>query len=478
MRRRTLLTLVLIGLMLMIAVLVLLVVLLLRGPQEQVPELAAAPAKQKEPVIVDPYAGREQEAVSLVQQHKVLDPAYLQEVIAFRERRAAEEADPSLRKRRLEEEEKAAREAERAGTVYTPPPQSEDQIPVRYTTVQKLIDAKYLEERFAMSFLVRGPWRALHLETDVRGEGITEINDDPFYEVHLDYVDGEVTIGPVWVVDIVSGTIVPRNEMAEFFEFTPQNVDRARDILSRPERVVRAITNHRFESGIELGGVLLLHFVSIAEANQKRGGKRGEDGIVGWTVSHEFRDTYNAYFQWIEGGKPKVAQFRFDWSEQRLEPRGLNAIDLMVEGEERKKIETVSIWPTSYTNDLNIPPHARWSKDSGCHSPKDADDKRVERTCNAFTRVLEQVDFIESVQWLLTTDEESVKRFEACKANRKCTWQPKFPDAATDPVVIEYNYVIGGEERGFTFKVDPDKGTIEPVDDITRWAYFSVTPRT
>lgn len=484
MRKRTLLTLVLIGLALMISMLVLLVILLMRGPDEQVTELAA-PTKAKEPAIVDPYSGRESEAVAVVQKHKVLDPAYLEEVVALRERNAAEEADPKLRKARLEAQEDAAKAAERAGEPYTPPPETEDEIPVRHKTLQELIDSKYLEERFAMSFLERGNWRALHLETDQRDKSDpnrpVEIVDDPFYEVYLEYIDGEVKIGPVWVVDVTTGELVPRNEMAEFFEFTPDDSERAKEILDRPERVVRAITNHKFKSsGIELGGVILLHFVAAREEKQAAAKKKdaGEDRIVGWTVAHDFRDTYNAYFQWIENGKPKVAQFRFDWSEQRLEPRGLNAIDLMVEGEERQKIETVSIWPTTYTNDLNIPPHARWDKESGCHSAKDAEDKRIERTCSAFTRVLEQVDFIESVQWLLTRDEESVQRFEACKTNRKCTWQPKFPEGADEPVVIEYKYIISGEERGFTFKVDPDKGTIEPVDDITRWAFFSVTPRT
>lgn len=483
MRKRTLLTVVLIGLMLMIAVLVLLVVILVRGSDDSGSDLAAPEKKQAKAVVVDPYAGMEVEAIEMVQNHEVLSPAYVEKVVEIKERNAKEEENPRLRKKRLDEEEDAIDDAEDAGEPPPKFPQTPEDVEKEYTTIQELVSSNFLEEKLDMSFLERGNWRALHLETDKKDEN----NDDPFYEVYLDYIDGEVKIGPVWIVNVETGEIVPRNEMAEIFELTPDNVEKIEELRSRPERVVRAITNHKFESGIELGGVILQHFVSQQQqkqANNKKKKKKkekgkagsGESRIVGWTVNHDFRDKYNAYFQWIEDGEPRVAQFRFDWGEQRLEPRGLNAIDLMVEGDEKKsKIEPVQIWPEQYENDLNIPRRARW-KAGACKER--ADEEQVAKLCNSLATVLEEVDFIESVQWLLTKDEDTNEKFKLCKANRDCTWIPKPPKEKGDPYVIEYKYVIGGKSGKFSFKVDPESGDIEPVDDITRWAYFSVTPRT
>ncbi len=454
MRKRTLLTIVLISLMVMISLLVFLVIFLLRGSSNVDDNLVAAPdARRKIHRVVDPFAGREVDAVRLVQKRKVLDPAYVQEVLDARAKLKEELERPKTKVR------------------GAPPPEElidPATIPPRHVTIEELINRKYLEDRFQMSFLERGNWRALHLDTDSPGEIVA----DPQYEVYLDYRDEEVVVGPVWVVDVETGDVVPRNEMAQLFEITPDNFDNIQEIQSKPARVVRAITSHKFQSGIELGGVFLLHFINRAERQRNEG-----DRIIGWTVQHDFREYYNAFFQWVEGGEHRVARFRFNWKAQRLEPRGLLAIDLMAEGEDRAPASPVSIWPQSYKNDLNIPRQARWLS-GAC---KDGDNRSL---CNAFAKVLEQHHFIESVQWLLTSGESAAEKFRDCQERQQCRWNIVLASGADNPdnnenlFKIEYEYVIGGRKSSIGFMVDSETDTITPLDEISGWAFWSVTPRT
>ncbi|MDX9722888.1 MAG: hypothetical protein RBU37_19215, partial [Myxococcota bacterium] len=186
-----------------------------------------------------------------------------------------------------------------------------------------------------------------------------------------------------------------------------------------------------------------------------------------------------AYFQWVEGGEHRVARFRFDWKHQKLEPRGLLAIDLMAEGEDRASETPVDIWPVTYERNLSIPRSERWKGQS-----KDTCKQAAAKPyCDAFAMVLEQEDFIVAVQWLLTSDKTAVQEFRACVDRKDCKWSTKPDESNPDPEKpelfnIEYEYIIHGEKKKIGFKVNPNKNDITPSDEISRWAFWSVTPRT
>ncbi|OIP31007.1 MAG: hypothetical protein AUK47_23450 [Deltaproteobacteria bacterium CG2_30_63_29] len=473
MRKRTLLTILLGALMLMIAALIMLVIIIVRarGLDVDTNLVTAEEAKVVKSVRVDPFVGRENDAIAMVQRHEVLDPNYIKQIVDIRKReaeKAAEAAEPAKDKKDKKGKERGKEKKPADGGAPADPvlELTEDMVVKTKVTILSLVEKNYLEDRFKMSFLERGSWRSMQLETDMGDV----VNDDPYYEVYLEYHDEDVIVGPVWVANVQTGDVVPRNEFAEIFELDPDNAANAEDFLSRPARVVKAITNHQFPSGIELGGVLLRHFVN----RPKEGRDLDRDRIIGWTVSHEFRDAYNAYFQWIEGGKNHVARFRFDWKSQRLEPRGLVAIDLMAEGEALEKANPVSIWPQTYDNNPNIPREARWLGDTakGCKT------KEIQPICNAFAMVLEQQDFIEAVQWLLTENEQTAEKFIGCRDRGECRWFPEAESETADIIKIQYIYVIGGQIETIKFEVDPANEKIIPVNDISRWAFWSVTPRT
>lgn len=402
--------------------------------------------------VGDRYANLENKAIEFVQKNRVLDPDYVSQYL---------EAQKGY--------EDASRR-ERAGMVE---PAS---IETRWATILELVDRGYLEKRFNMSFLSRGGWRALHLDPDL--DAGTEQVPDPYYEVYLDYFDESVAVGPVWIVNVETGFVVPRNDMARVFDTTLKNYERTEELIKRPASVVRAIIAHKFDSGIELGGVFLLYFLKLANSPG-----HDDDRIIGWTVAQDFKgndgnDFYNAYFQWVEGKESRVAKFRFNWTNQSLEPRGLIAIDLMGAGENLEYIKGINILPETYTNNPNIPRRARWNAGS-C---KDSDFLQL---CTAFAMVLEQQEFINALQWLITNGESDVSlAFQKCKDDKVCKWNllpapdDLNPDKNENLFKIGYEYDVGKGAQSINFLVNSESGSIVPLDKISQWAYWSVTPRT
>jgi len=383
----------------------------------------------------DPFANREADAIGVVRQYKVLDPAYVEAVVrARKDGRPAADLSPS------------------------------------FVSIDTLVEQQFLEKRFNMNFLRRGEWRALHLDMDT---GETQI-PDPQYEVYLDYHDESVTVGPVWIVDLETGVVIPRNDMASVFEQTVYNFDQIVENLKRPGSVVRAIISHKFDVGIDLGGVFLLHFLKLTN----RPGHQ-DDRIIGWTVMHEFQDDFSAYFQWVERDEVRVAKFRFSWKSKSLEPRGLIAIDLMAAGENMSAIKPVDIYPKGYVNNLHIPRTERWPRDHSCR-------KREHRQiCTAFVMVLEQQEFIAAMGWLLTNGEaDASHRFEKCNEARLCGWSMDEASGELNPgnredlFEIRYRYELNDRKQSVSFLVDSEKETITPLDKLSQWAYWSVTPRT
>ncbi len=383
----------------------------------------------------DPFAGREQDAINIVRNYKVLKPEYIDGLM----------------------------ESKKSGKPL--------EVEFGLVTIDSLVEQQFLEKRFNMEFLTKGEWRALHLDTDL---GSTKQNPESQYEVYLDYHDEAVVVAPVWIVDLETGEVVPRNDMASVFDRNSFNYDEIEENLKRPGYVVRAITSHKFDTGIDLGGVFLLYFLQLTSEQ-----KHADDQIIGWTVIHEFQDEFSAYFQWKEMNETRVAKFRFNWATKSLEPKGLLAIDLMRIGENMDPVTPVDIYPKEYTNDLHIPRTERWIKGHGCRN------KENHELCTAFVKVLEQQEFISAMAWLLTNGEpNATRRVEQCKTDRKCFWWPRKASAEHNPqdrddlIEISYTYEMNKREQSVSFLVDSKTETVTPLDKLSQWAYWSVTPRT
>ena len=175
----------------------------------------------------------------------------------------------------------------------------------------------------------------------------------------------------------------------------------------------------------------------------------------------------------------RVAKFRFNWATKSLEPKGLLAIDLMRIGENMDPVTAVDIYPNDYTNDLHIPRTERWVKGHGCRN------KENHELCTAFVKVLEQQEFISAMAWLLTNGEpNATRRVEQCKTDRKCFWWPRKaspehnPQDRDDLIEISYTYEMNKREQSVSFLVDSKTETVTPLDKLSQWAYWSVTPRT
>ncbi|MBQ4359471.1 MAG: hypothetical protein II767_04375 [Proteobacteria bacterium] len=392
--------------------------------------------QRRKPMVKDKYAGMDQEAIKIVQDYEVYKPEYIDALVEHMKTKKPIGMEPSR------------------------------------VTINELVEQQFLENHFNMHYLKKGEWRALHLDTDT-GENGNQI-PDPQYEVYLDFHDESVVVGPVWIVDVTNKTVIPRNDMASIFDRDLINYDEVEENLKRPEAVVSAITSHKFENGIDLGGVFLLDFFKKTDKKDHM-----NDEIIGWTVMHEFQDEFSAYYQWRELGEVRVAKFRFNWKTKTFVPKGLQAIDLMAIGENMSSIKPIDIYPNGYTNNLNIPRTERWAKGNTCR------DRDYRELCTAFVKVLEQQEFINALAWLLTNGQaDATDRINRCKADKKCGWIPKMASGELNPkedtalIEVDYKYELKGRQHEIRFLVDSNKETITPLDKMSQMAYWAVTPRT
>ena len=171
---------------------------------------AVEQVQRRKPVLKDKWAGMEEKAIEIVRQYQVINPEYVD----------------------------AYAEARSEGKPLT--------VEKSFVTIDSLVDKQFLENRFQMTFLKKGEWRALHLDTDAES-GETQ-TPDPQYEVYLDYHDESVVVGPVWIVDVNEGDVIPRNDMASVFDRNVYNYEEVNENLKRSASVVRAITSHKFDT--------------------------------------------------------------------------------------------------------------------------------------------------------------------------------------------------------------------------------------
>ncbi|MFW5967682.1 MAG: hypothetical protein ACOCV2_09205, partial [Persicimonas sp.] len=203
-----------------------------------------------------------------------------------------------------------------------------------------------------------------------------------FYLVRYQYEDANITVGPAWLVDLKEQKVVPKNVLAQVAESPEEGTES--EYHDKADQVVGAITNHRFDSGVNLGGALLVYF-------SERAGDSDEDTIIGWTIEHDRGNKFDAYFQWVEDGEPTHAEFKFDYDRKALRADNLQAADIMRTGEEfDESDEPVDIRPRAYDADKGA-----WVGGQ-CKKQPDQDG------CVALATVLEEDELTESLGWLLT----------------------------------------------------------------------------
>lgn len=345
------------------------------------------------------------------------------------------------------------------------------------TVAEVLEDDEFVADKLALGDVEQNGW-----ESTWWGE--TKYGPH-FYLVRYQYEDANITVGPAWLVDLKEQEVVPKNVLAQVAESPEKGAES--EYHDKADQVVGAITNHRFDSGVNLGGALLVYF-------SERAGDSDEDTIVGWTIQHDRGNKFDAYFQWVEDGEPTHAEFKFDYDRKALRADNLQAAHIMRAGEEFDESDKpVDIHPRAYDTDKGT-----WVGGQ-CEKQPDQDG------CVALATVLEEDELTESLGWLLTAQAKTPDQFEACKEKGNCRFMPepnedgtfrilyvfnlerdeKFNPSDSDPEwACEFSLKADQEDDDFASRgdcvawdVDPDEGTIKPVGRTSELAYRAIRPR-
>lgn len=294
-----------------------------------------------------------------------------------------------------------------------------------------------------------------------------------FYLVRYAFLDGAITIGPAWLVDLQEQKVVPKNVLAEVVS-NPETGVRS-DYYDQARQVVSAMTNHRFPSGLNLGGALVRYFGGVDVT-------QSENRVVGWTVDHDRNEIFQAYFQWEENGETTYAHFEFDYQRRALRAANLQAHGIMREGERFDPLEKVSIMPRSY-NPRERRAVNRWQGGarSQCQQPAHRDG------CRALATILDNTDLVETLEWVLTQTPESARQFSRCQEPRDgepplCRWRPVRGE--NDVFRVYFEYFLGDvdaeenpEAEQIIWDVHLSEGRVTPVDIFSEVAYRAVHPR-
>ena len=285
-----------------------------------------------------------------------------------------------------------------------------------------------------------------------------------FYLVRYAFKDANITVGPAWLVDLKGAKAYPKNVLARLV-MDPATDPTKDEYYDKHQQVVSALVSHRFDSGLSLGGALLIHFQNREETSEK-------DSILGWTIEHDRGPLFRAYFQWIEAGDPTYAEFEFDYQKKALKASNLQAADVMRIGEDFSKTERANIMPESY--DPEAKPQKRWLGPSrkACAS------RKQRARCNTMAKMFEEREIIESLEWLLTAQAGSVEAFKLCKEDRKCKWSADEAEQAKDAYQISYIYDLEEKpEQRVSWQVSAKGDEIKPLDRISKAAWLAIHPR-
>lgn len=285
-----------------------------------------------------------------------------------------------------------------------------------------------------------------------------------FYLVRYAFKDAHITVGPAWLVDLKEAKVVPKNILARAV-MDPTEVVGESEYYNRHQQVVSALASHRFESGLTLGGALLMHFQNREESAEG-------DSILGWTIEHDRGDLFKAYFQWVEAGEPTYAEFEFDYKRKALKASNLQAADVMRIGEDFDKTERAEIMPEAF--DPTKLPGSRWVK-GPCKK------MRKHPKCKSLASILKEREVVEALEWLLTAQSATPEKFKECKKERACKWGSKEKGEVEGVYTVSYIYSLDGEgEKRISWDVaveGKNEGEIDPSDRLSTAAWLAVHPR-
>lgn len=393
---------------------------LTRSPSTQIIEKRFEQEKKEKKEEKNPWEDREQEAIELVKNKEV-----------------GELEDETLEMIGVEEED----DEERTVTI-----------------AQVIKNDTFVAEKLHLGGPKRKGWEA---------EWWGETKYGPyFYLVQYGFEDANVTIGPTWLVQLEDEKVVPKNISAQVATNPKEAVES--EYYGKSERVVTAMVQHTFESGVNLGGTLLTYF-------DERTDMKEDDEVLGWTIQHEREEIYTAYFQWVESGEPTYARFEFDYERKALKAANLHAGNIMRAGESFEEKEPVSVLPTQFDSDADSPSE-QWTGAAGEQYRNATGEKRD--TFEALGTVLNERNLITALEWLLRVRAKTPEEFEKCKKKRNCSWKTDRKEEGIYSVT--YAYDLGEGEQEIEWKVelkDDEENQIQPVGRLSKLAYRAVNPR-
>ncbi len=375
---------------------------------------------------INPWADKGSAAIALVKRMTVTPPL---DPVAFKK---AEEEAKSKRGRKKKHEAEA-----------------EEVVPVTYD--EAVTNPEFQKEQLQISGEPVG-WEAVWWDETKYGPH--------FFLVRYGYKDGGVHIGPQWVVDLKNQKVAAKNLSAMVVENPTKGMES--DYYGKKQVVVSAISAHRFPSGINLAGALLLYFEQRADSDQA-------DTVIGWSIDHDRGNIFRAYFQWLENKEPVYAEFEFDFDRKALKPINLQAANLMNVGDDFER-QRVSIMPMTYNASASVASQ-RWTGGArkSCKQPKNAPG------CGALAAVLDETEIIESLEWLLTTRANTAEEFEECKQARKCRWMPS--PTSDGQFNVKYVYELKGKEQSVSWDIDLKTKEVKPADRVSGLALSVIRAR-
>jgi len=285
-----------------------------------------------------------------------------------------------------------------------------------------------------------------------------------YYLVQYAFEDANVRVGPTWLVSLKDEKVVPKNLDAQVVSAPDQAVES--EYYDNENRVVSAMVRHTFESGVNLGGTLLVYFED--RTNFEEG-----DEVLGWTIQHDREERYTAYFQWVEDEKPTYARFEFDYDRKALKAANLHAGNIMRVGESFEEKEPVSVLPNQFD------PDAERASEQWTGAAAEAYQEAERRdTFEALGTILNERNLISALEWLLRVRAKTPSEFEECKEKRACKWKTEQREEGVYSVTYVYDLGSGKQEIGWEVHLtDEGSNEIEPVGRGAELAYRAVRPR-
>jgi len=378
--------------------------------------------------------------------------------IVWQKGQQAEQAAENRKKGKWEDKEKDAIRLVRKLEVPAPPDKDNPRRKDDESTISinDLSRKGFFEETFNLTGHEKIGWTAKYLK-------------DSYYFVSYRYKDELVYTGPTWLVDVKKQVVMPKDAMA-LATLSPGSAE-AREYNKVEQQVISSIINHTFPGGINLGGIMLIHFAELPS-------KRDTDHILGWTVVHEYDDIYTAFFQWVDDGEITYAEFEFDLGEKALRGKNLQAANIMQIGRDFEQTSPVKILPTTYNPDASNPA-SRWTGASrkACSNPQYKDQ------CNALATILQDRELVTALEWLLTASVDDPEKFEACKEDRRCRWKPERLDEGKYRIHYEYNLDANADAKKaqtvtWDVNLKAKNNQIVPQTKLSDMAYRAVHPHT